>query len=132
MKVIRRTCHSTIDLVKFTLKKKKNILIFVTLLKTALGVTWQIMPTIMLITNILNLSLISSIWAPNRPQIYIYIYTHEIKRQYRICDCSFNLNTSYILLITYGIVTLFKWIKITLRIIIKMKYFNIIVLYIEI
>ena len=65
MKVIQRTCNSTIDLVKFTLKKK-NILTLVTLLKTALGVTWQIMPIIMLITNILNLSLICSIWAPKK------------------------------------------------------------------
>ena len=66
MKVIQRTCNSTIDLVKFTLKKKKNILTLATLLKTTLGVTSQIMPIIMLITNILNLSLICSIWAPKK------------------------------------------------------------------
>ena len=66
MKVIQRTCNSTIDLVKFTLKKKKNILTLVTLLKTTLGVTSQIMPIIMLITNILSLSLICSIWAPKK------------------------------------------------------------------
>ena len=65
MKVIRRSCDSTIDLVKFTLKKK-NILTVVTLLKAALGVTWQIMPIIMVITDILNLSLISSICAPKK------------------------------------------------------------------
>ena len=38
----------------------------VTLLKAALGVTWQIMPIIMVITDILNLSLISSICAPKK------------------------------------------------------------------
>ena len=65
MKVIRRSCDSTIDLVKFTLKKK-NILTLATLLKTTLGVTSQIMPIIMLITNILSLSLICSIWAPKK------------------------------------------------------------------
>ena len=47
-------------------RKKKNILTLATLLKTTLGVTSQIMPIIMLITNILNLSLICSIWAPKR------------------------------------------------------------------
>ena len=68
MKVIRGTCNSTIDLVKFTLKKKKNILTFVTLLKTTLGVTSQIMPIIMIMMDILNLSLISQIWALEKYQ----------------------------------------------------------------
>ena len=49
-------------------KKKKNILTLATLLKTTLGVTSQIMPIIMLITNILNLSLICSIWAQKAPK----------------------------------------------------------------
>ena len=65
MKVIQGTCNSTIDLVKFTFKKKKkkNILTVVTLLKATLGVTWQIMPIILIRTNILNFSLISHIWT---------------------------------------------------------------------
>ena len=59
MKVIQGTCNSTIDLVKFTFKKKKKNLTIVTLLKGALGITWQIMPIIIIRTNILNLYLIS-------------------------------------------------------------------------
>ena len=42
---------------KFTFKK--TILTIVTLLKPTLGVTWQIMPLIIIITDILNLYLIS-------------------------------------------------------------------------
>ena len=48
----------------------------VTLLKAALGVTWQIIPIIMVITYTLNLSLIYSIWAPEKHNIYIYIYIY--------------------------------------------------------
>ena len=36
---IQKTCNSTVDLVKFTFRKKKNILTIVTLLKATLGVT---------------------------------------------------------------------------------------------
>ena len=39
--------------------QEKNILTFVTLLKATLGVTWQIMPIIIIRIDILNLSLIS-------------------------------------------------------------------------
>ena len=67
MKVIQRTCNLSIDLVKFTFKKKKkNILTVVILLKGALGITWQIMPIIMVIIDILNLPFISSIWTPEK------------------------------------------------------------------
>ena len=61
MEVMQETCNSTVDLVKFTLikKKKKDILIVVTLLKATLSVTWQIMPIIKIKIDILNLSLIS-------------------------------------------------------------------------
>ena len=47
---------------KFTFKEKNN-LTFVTLLKATVGVTWQIMPIIIIRTDILNLSLISRISA---------------------------------------------------------------------
>ena len=60
MEVMQETCNSTVDLVKFTFKKKKkNILIVVTLLKATLSVTWEIMLIIIIRTDILNLSLIS-------------------------------------------------------------------------
>ena len=39
MKVIRGTYNSTIDLVKFTFKKKKKVLTILTLLKATLSVT---------------------------------------------------------------------------------------------
>ena len=58
MEVMQETCNSTVDLVKFTFKKK-NILTFVTLLKATLGVAWQSMPVIIIRTDILHLSLIS-------------------------------------------------------------------------
>ena len=65
MEVMQETCNSIVDLVKFTLikKKKKDILIVVTLLKATLSVTWQIMPIIKIKIDILNLSLISGIKA---------------------------------------------------------------------
>ena len=43
--------------------QEKNILTFVTLLKAKVGLTWQIMPIIIIRTDILNLSLISRISA---------------------------------------------------------------------
>ena len=43
--------------------QEKNILTFVTLLKATMGLTWQIMPIIIIRTDILNLSLISRISA---------------------------------------------------------------------
>ena len=43
--------------------QEKNILTFVTLLKATVGLTWQIMPIIIIRTDILNLSLISRISA---------------------------------------------------------------------
>ena len=49
-------------------KKKRSILTLVTLHKVALGVTWQIIKIIMLIKNILNLSLVSCILAPDKHQ----------------------------------------------------------------
>ena len=43
--------------------EEKDILTFVTLLKATVGLTWQIMPIIIIRTDILNLSLISRISA---------------------------------------------------------------------
>ena len=68
MKVILGTCNSTIDLVKFTFKKKKKVLTNLTLLIATLSVTWQIMPIILITTNIINSSLISYIWALEKYQ----------------------------------------------------------------
>ena len=43
--------------------QEKYILNFVTLLKATMGLTWQIMPIIIIRTDILNLALISRISA---------------------------------------------------------------------